>query len=315
MLLQGVFREVEDLVGLVAVVVYVLLGAPYASQALAVGDAAKSKGAVPGQRMEERVAWVAPILHVVADHLQHGGDYIGLVREPFYSFAALEAAWRVDQEGYPQALLVDGVAVEIAAVLAEALPVVAVDDEDRLLVQAHLLVLVYEVLEEVVQHAHAVVVAVDQAVVGEEFVTVAVRDALIVVVPGAGKILGHKGLVLVLFQPRSARPKNNDVLVADVVCNREAPLIHYLRWVVLLVAQIRRDDSILVHYLAGRLEKDSVVALLFEKVGHAPGGDAPRLELRAVKEWRLDPPVDRGGGLFRARDDHVGGFDEKAFSR
>src|SRR5215210_1370939 len=103
----------------------------------------------------------------------------------------------MDQKGYPQALLVDGIAVEVAAVLAEALAVVAVDDEDRVFVKAHLLVLVYEVLEEVVQHAHAVVVAVDQAVVGEVLVPIAVRDASVVVVSGAGKVLGHKGLVLV----------------------------------------------------------------------------------------------------------------------
>src|SRR3569833_3061434 len=103
-----------------------------------------------------------PVLHVVAQQLQHGGNYVGLVRESFYPFAALEPAWGVDQEGYPQTFLVDGVAMKVAAVLAEALPVVPVDDKDSVIVKAHLLVLVDQVLQEVVQIAEAVLVAVEQ---------------------------------------------------------------------------------------------------------------------------------------------------------
>src|SRR3712207_8656700 len=60
-----------------------------------------------------------------------------------------------------EALLVDGVAVQEAAVLAEAFTVVAEDYEDRLLVDPELLVLVYEELHEGVQVAQAVEVAVE----------------------------------------------------------------------------------------------------------------------------------------------------------
>jgi hypothetical protein len=62
--------------------------------------------------------------------------------ETLYPLATLEPPRSMDEERDMEALLVDGVAVQEAAVLAEAFAMVAVDDEDRLLVDPELLILV-----------------------------------------------------------------------------------------------------------------------------------------------------------------------------
>ncbi len=83
-----------------------------------------------------------------------------MVREALYPLAVLEPSGGVDQEGYLDALFPHDVVMLEPAVLAEGLPVVAVDDEDGVLVEPHLLVLVDEVLQEDVLVADAVEVAV-----------------------------------------------------------------------------------------------------------------------------------------------------------
>src|SRR5829696_10003298 len=107
------------------------------------------------------MARVLPIPYLVAQHVQHGGQNVDLACQPLDPLAALEPARRVDEQRYPQSLLVGVVTVYIAAVLAEALAMVAVDDEDGVLVEPQLLVLLKEVLQKVVQHAQAVVVTVE----------------------------------------------------------------------------------------------------------------------------------------------------------
>ena len=77
-----------------------------------------------------------------------------------------------------------------AAVLAEALAVVADDDEDRILIEPELLVLIYELLEAEVLVADAVQLAVDQLVVGEILAHVALGGGQVVVVGGGGEVTG-----------------------------------------------------------------------------------------------------------------------------
>src|SRR5215203_7418269 len=104
------------------------------------------------------MARVLTIPYLVAQHVQHGGQNVDLACQLLDPLAALEPSRRVDEQRYPQSLFVDGVAVQKAAVLAEALAVVAIEDEDGVLVEPQLLVLLKEVLQKVVQHAQAVVV-------------------------------------------------------------------------------------------------------------------------------------------------------------
>src|SRR3954469_11652665 len=118
---------------------YVFLVTLDARQAFAVGDAAEPQDALFGQRMEERIARVLPAVHLVAQELQHGRDYVGLVCEALNPHAILKPLGIVDDERYSKALLVDGVTMQQAAMLTEALPVIAVDDEDRIIVEAQLL--------------------------------------------------------------------------------------------------------------------------------------------------------------------------------
>jgi hypothetical protein len=68
----------------------------------------------------------------------------------------LEPPGGVDDKGDPEAFLVGVVFVHVAAVLAEALPVIAEDDEERVLVEPQLLVLLDEVLQEEIQVADAI---------------------------------------------------------------------------------------------------------------------------------------------------------------
>src|SRR3569833_1134998 len=69
---ERIFGEVEELVGLVAVVVYVLLVTLYARQTRVLVEAAKVQDTVFGQLVEERIPRVLSTLHLVAQHLQYG---------------------------------------------------------------------------------------------------------------------------------------------------------------------------------------------------------------------------------------------------
>src|SRR5918998_2414997 len=98
--------------------------------------------------MEERIAWVLPILHLVAQHLQYGRQDVGVVREALDPLAVLEPSRGVDQEGHLDALFPHSIVMLEPTVLAEALAVVTVDHEDGVLVEPKLLVLIDEVFQE-----------------------------------------------------------------------------------------------------------------------------------------------------------------------
>src|SRR5215218_1248114 len=103
---------------------------------------------VRGRFSEQRVARILAVLHLVTEHLEHGGQQIGVVREPFYLLAVLEPPGGVDQKRYLEPLLVDGVVVPQGPLLAKAFPVIAVDNEDRTLAEPKLFGLRDKVLEE-----------------------------------------------------------------------------------------------------------------------------------------------------------------------
>jgi hypothetical protein len=134
-LLQGVLRQVVDLLGLIVVVIDVLIITIYARHTLAMADAAEHQGAVLGQLMEQRIARVLAVLYLITQHLQHGGQNVGVVRKTLDPLAVLEPPRGVNDERYLQSLLPDGVAVHEAAVLAEAFSMVAEEDEDRLVIE------------------------------------------------------------------------------------------------------------------------------------------------------------------------------------
>src|SRR3954468_20577141 len=149
--------------------------------------------------MEERIARVLTILHPVAQHLQHGRHDVGLVRKPLDPLAVIEPTRGVYEKRDMKALFVDGVSVHPTSVLSEALPMVAKDDEDRIVVEPQFLVLVEEVLEEDVLEAEAVEVAVDHLVVRKILDPVTGGEASVVIVSRTGKVFGHERLVPALF--------------------------------------------------------------------------------------------------------------------
>src|SRR5215207_4836475 len=112
--------------------------------------------------MQQRIARVFLVLHFVAQHLQYGGQDVDLARQPLYSRAVLEPLGVVDDQRHFEALLIDSIAVQETTVLAEALPMVPEDDEDRVVVEPKLLVLIEEVLQEDILKPKAVEVAVEQ---------------------------------------------------------------------------------------------------------------------------------------------------------
>ena len=87
----------------------------------------------------------------------------------------------MDEERHPEPLVVDHVVVLLDAVLAEALAVVAHDDEDRIVVEAELFVLSEEVPQEEILVSNGVQVAVEHLVLGELLHAVAVGDDIVVV--------------------------------------------------------------------------------------------------------------------------------------
>src|ERR671933_1505806 len=122
--------------------------------------------------MEQRIAWVFPILHLIAQHLQHGWQDVAMVRQPLDLFTAFEPARGVDQEGHLEALLPDDIVMLVTAMLSEALAMVSIQDEDSIVVEPKLLVLIKEVLHEKVLVANAVEVTVDQVILREVLVPV-----------------------------------------------------------------------------------------------------------------------------------------------
>src|ERR671932_2385363 len=114
--------------------------------------------------MEQRIAWVFPILHLIAQHLQHGWQDVAMVRQPLDLLTAFEPAGGVDQEGHLEALLPDDIVMLVTAVLSEALAMVSIQDEDGIVVEPKLLVLIEEVLDEEVLVANAVEVTVEQVI-------------------------------------------------------------------------------------------------------------------------------------------------------
>src|SRR5215203_6069558 len=112
----------------------------------------------------------------------------------------LETPGGVDDERDLEALLVGVVFVHVAAVLAEAITMVAEYDEDRILVEPQLLVLLDEVLQKEVQVVDGVEVAVELVVLDEVLMPVA-RGGEVVVVPGARKVFRHERLLPPLPEP------------------------------------------------------------------------------------------------------------------
>ena len=111
----------------------------------------------------------------------------------------------MDEEGYAQAFLVDGVVVLLEAVLVEAFPVVPEDYEGRLIVQSQLPVLVEEVAQEEVLVTDGVQVAVELVVPGELPLAVGLGDD-VVVVGRDGEVRRQERLFAVLLATlRSAR--------------------------------------------------------------------------------------------------------------
>src|SRR5215211_3405591 len=145
-LLEGILLQVVVLCLLVAEVVDVLLLLLYPGRAQHVGPAAEEQGAILGQA-EQGAARVLAVDDLVAEHVYYGRGQIQVVRRPRDALAAVEALGIVDDQRYPQALLPDRAVVVVDAVLAESLPVVAVDHEDCVLVEAQALVLLDHVLD------------------------------------------------------------------------------------------------------------------------------------------------------------------------
>src|SRR5829696_1664695 len=170
-----------------------------ARQALVVVEAAEHEGAVFGQRTQQRITRILPVLYLVPKHLQHGRQDVGEVGQSFHPRTTLERTRGVNQEWHPETFLPDGIVVLVAAVLAESLAVITVEDEDGVLVEPQLLVLLDEVLQEDVLEAEAVEVAVGPPVIREVLASVAGGEASVVVVSRARQVLGHERFVPALF--------------------------------------------------------------------------------------------------------------------
>lgn len=104
-----------------------------------------------------------------------------------------------------------------AAVLAESLSVVAVEDEDGILVEPELFVLLEEVLEKEVLAAEAVQLAVDRVVLVELFAPVAPLGRQVLMVGSDRLACSHETRIRVLSEPLFTRPEHNVILIAEVV--------------------------------------------------------------------------------------------------
>src|SRR5215210_65743 len=222
----------------------------------------------------------------------------------------------MDEKRDMEALLVDVVAVHVASVLVEAFTVVPIQDKDRVLVKPQPLVLIEDVPQEGVQHAQAVMVAVELFILREVLVPVTVGDALVAIVPRTREVLNQERFVVpVRTEPPLARLQHDIFLVAEGVRYLVALPIHRLGRVELLIAEVSYDFPELIRVIGRRLEEDGAVALLLQQMGQARARDTARLELRALKENRLDSAVDRRTPLGGAGDDHVGPLGEEALLR
>src|SRR3712207_3813307 len=124
--------------------------------------------------MQQRISWVSPILYFVAQHLYRRREDVNFVGQPCGPLSVFKPARSVDNQRYPYTLLVGGIPMHEAAMLAEALPKISEENEDGVLVEPKPLVLIEEVLQKVVQHPKAVVIAVEILLLREGDVAVAV---------------------------------------------------------------------------------------------------------------------------------------------
>src|SRR5918994_1571854 len=147
--LVGIAREVEVLVGHVAVVVDVLLVVPDARQARVLVVAARYERAILGRREHGR-SGIDAAADLVPEQIRHRRQDVELVHRRLDPLIAFPPPGLVDDERYTQPLVVDGVVVLLEAVLVEAFPVVPEDYKGRLLVETQIPVLVEEVAQEVV---------------------------------------------------------------------------------------------------------------------------------------------------------------------
>src|SRR5919112_106317 len=160
-----------------------------------------------------------------------------MVRRPWDTLAAIEAPGVVDDQRDPQTLFPDRTVVMIDAVLAESLSMVAIDYEDGVLVETQMLVLLDDVLDPEVVIVDVVEVAVEHRSGGELLPTVAV-DGHVVVVGRDAQVRNQGGAARVLLQPRAARVEHDVVLVAEVVGSLEAPGVHGLISLEVLIAEV-----------------------------------------------------------------------------
>src|SRR5215217_817171 len=189
-----------------------------------------------------------------------------MVRRPWDALAAVEALRVVDDQRDSQSLLPDHAVVMIDAVLSESLPVVAIDYEDGVLVETQTLVLLDDVLNPEVVIVDIVEVAVEHHSRGELLPTVAV-DGQVVVMGCDAQVRDQGRAARVLLQPRSARLEHDVVLVAEVVDSLEAPEVHGLIRLEVLIAEVLHQLRAVLEGLLGRLELGALVALLTQKLG------------------------------------------------
>src|SRR5215216_5653175 len=136
-----------------------------------------------------------------------------MVRRPWDPLAAVEALRVVDDQRDSQTLLPDHAVVMIDAVLAEGLPVVAIDYEDGVLVETQTLVLLDYVLYPEVVVVDVVEVAIEHSSGGEPLPAVSV-DGPVVVVGSDAQVGDQGGAARVLLQPHPAWLEDDVVLVA-----------------------------------------------------------------------------------------------------
>src|SRR5215208_2278258 len=211
-LLEGILLQVIVLVLLVAEVVDVLLLPLDPGRAQQVGPAAEEQGAILRQ-VQQRTSRVLAVYHLVAEHVHYGRGDVQVVRRALDSLAAFEALGVVDDQGYPQTLLPDRAVVMVDAVLAEGLPVVAIDYEDGVLVETQTLVLLDYVLYPEVVVVDVVEVAIEHSSGGEPLPAVSV-DGPVVVVGSDAQVGDQGGAARVLLQPHPAWLEDDVVLVA-----------------------------------------------------------------------------------------------------
>src|SRR5215218_8599660 len=264
-LLEGILLQVVVLFFLVAVVVDVLLLPLDPGSAQQVRPAAEEQGAILGQG-EQRASRVLAVYHLVAEHVPYGRGDVQVVRRALDSLAAFEALGVVDDQGHPQTLLPDRAVVMVDAVLAEGLPVVAIDYEDGVLVETQTLVLLDYVLDPEVVIVDVVEVAVEHHSRGELLPAVAGYGQVVVMGRDA-QVHDQGGAARVLLQPRAARLEHDVVLVAEVVGSLEAPAVHGLIRLEVLIAEVLHQLRAVLEGLLGRLELGALVALLTQKLG------------------------------------------------